>query len=83
VDAYSKYAASAMGAIATGENIFSAFLPLVTMNMHMTLGFQWASTLLALIPLVLFLAPSLVFISETENSCKEPLHEGSDVGRQS
>ncbi len=62
VDAYAKYAASAVGIIVTGENIFSAFLPLAAMSMYNTLGFQWASTLLALISLVLSFAPILFVV---------------------
>ncbi|KAJ5355333.1 uncharacterized protein N7496_012545 [Penicillium cataractarum] len=61
VDAYSNYAGSAMGAVATGENIFSAFLPLATMSMYGHLGPKWASTVLALIALVLSLIPTLMF----------------------
>lgn len=61
VDAYSDYAGSAMGSVAGGENIFSAFLPLATMSMYGELGLQWASTLLALISLVLSLVPTLMF----------------------
>ncbi|KAL4748381.1 hypothetical protein BDW72DRAFT_205657 [Aspergillus terricola var. indicus] len=62
VDAYSQYAGSAIGAVATGENIFSAFLPLATMSMYNDLGFQWASTLLAFVSLVLALVPTLMFV---------------------
>lgn len=62
VDSYSKYAGSVMGTVATGENIFSAFLPLATMSLYAVLGFQWASTLLALISLVLSLLPTLMFV---------------------
>ncbi|KAL4814527.1 major facilitator superfamily domain-containing protein [Aspergillus spinulosporus] len=62
VDAYSQYAGSAMGAVATGENIFSAFLPLATMRMYINLGLNWASTLLAVISLVLSLVPTLMFV---------------------
>ncbi|KAL4988499.1 aldehyde dehydrogenase family-domain-containing protein [Aspergillus falconensis] len=62
VDAYSQFAGSAIGAVATGENIFSAFLPLATMSMYDNLGFQWASTLLAFVSLVLALVPMLMFV---------------------
>ncbi|CAG7990050.1 unnamed protein product [Penicillium salamii] len=61
VDAYSDYAGSAMGSVAGGENIFSAFLPLATMSMYGNLGLQWASTLLAFVSLVLSLVPTLMF----------------------
>ncbi|KAL4802252.1 Aldehyde/histidinol dehydrogenase [Aspergillus unguis] len=61
VDAYSQYAGSAIGAVATGENIFSAFLPLATQSMYNTLGYNWASTLLAFVSLFLSLVPTLMF----------------------
>lgn len=72
VDAYSRYSGSAMGAVATGENIFSAFLPLATMSMYNHLGLQWASTLLALIALVLSLIPTLMFVWGKEVRHRSP-----------
>ncbi|RJE23736.1 multidrug transporter [Aspergillus sclerotialis] len=72
VDAYSQYSGSAMGAVATGEKIFSAFLPLATMSLYEHLGFQWASTLLALISLVLSLVPTLMFIWGREVRVRSP-----------
>ncbi|KAL4893616.1 major facilitator superfamily domain-containing protein [Aspergillus ambiguus] len=57
VDAYSKYAGTVMGTVAMGENTLSAFLPLATMSMYQTLGYQWASTLLGFISLLLVVAP--------------------------
>jgi MFS family permease len=66
VDAYSTYAGSAIGAVATGENLFSAFLPLATMSMYHTLGLNWASTLLGFISLVLALLPTLMFVGGRE-----------------
>ncbi|PWY77285.1 MFS multidrug transporter [Aspergillus sclerotioniger CBS 115572] len=57
VDAYSKYAGSACACFVVGENTVAAFLPLATSSMYNTLGFQWASTLLAFISLLLTLAP--------------------------
>ncbi|OOQ83365.1 putative MFS multidrug transporter [Penicillium brasilianum] len=62
VDAYSHYAGSAMGAVGTGENIFSALLPLATFSMYSNLGLNWASTLLAFISLALSLVPTLMFV---------------------
>jgi hypothetical protein len=62
VDAYSTYASSAIGAVATGENLFSALLPLATMSMYHTLGLNWASTLLGFISLVLAFLPTLMFV---------------------
>ncbi|CAG8909173.1 unnamed protein product [Penicillium egyptiacum] len=72
VDAYSQYASSAMGAVATGENLFSAFLPLATLRMYTSLGVQWASTLLAFISLVLSLVPTLMFVWGKEVRARSP-----------
>jgi MFS family permease len=62
-DAYaaSNYAGSAIGAVAFGENNVAAFLPLAAQSMYTNLGFQWASTLLAFLALLLGLAP-IVFV---------------------
>lgn len=57
VDAYAKYAASAIAGIAFLENFMAAFLPLATQSMYRTLGFHWASGLLAFIALVLSFIP--------------------------
>jgi MFS family permease len=57
VDAYAKYAASAVAGIAFLENIMAAFLPLATQSMYRKLGFQWASSLLAFVALVLSCIP--------------------------
>ncbi|KAF4232493.1 hypothetical protein CNMCM6457_004819 [Aspergillus fumigatiaffinis] len=62
VDAYSKYAGSAVGAIGLGENVFIAFLPMAAQSMYTNLGFQWASSLLGFVSLVLAFAPVAVFI---------------------
>ena len=56
-DAYAKYASSALAGIAMGENLVAAFLPLSTRIMYTTLGFQWASSLLGFIALVMTLIP--------------------------
>ena len=56
-DAYSKYAASASAAVCFGENIFAAFLPLAAQSMYTKLGFQWASSVLGFVALLLSFAP--------------------------
>jgi MFS family permease len=56
-DAYAKYAASASAAVCFGENLFAAYLPLASQSMYTTLGYQWASSLLALLALALSCAP--------------------------
>ncbi|EME47902.1 hypothetical protein DOTSEDRAFT_69738 [Dothistroma septosporum NZE10] len=62
-DAYAKsgYAGSAISAVAMGENIVAGFLPLAEASMYTNLGFQWASTLLAFLGLLVTLAP-VVFV---------------------
>jgi hypothetical protein len=56
-DSYAGFAASAIAAVAFGENVFAAFLPLAAKPMYVRLGYQWASSLLAFVALVLTLAP--------------------------
>lgn len=72
VDAYSKFAGSAVGAIGLGENIFVAFLPLAAQPMYTNLGFHWASSLLGFISLVLAFAPVAVFIWGKEIRARSP-----------
>src|ERR1700744_442797 len=57
VDAYAKYAGSAVAAIVLGENLFAAFLPLAAGSMYSNLGFRWASSLLGFLALGLSFAP--------------------------
>lgn len=59
-DEYAACAAGAIAAVAFGENLFAAFLPLATKPMYLRLGLQWASTLLALVALLLALAPIIL-----------------------
>ena len=59
-DSYSGYAASAIAAVAFGENTFAAFLPLAAKPMYIRLGSQWASSLLAFVALALTLAPTIL-----------------------
>lgn len=56
-DAYAGYAASAIAAVAFGENTFAGFLPLAAKPMYVRLGYPWASSLLAFIAVALTLAP--------------------------
>lgn len=59
-DSYSTYAASAIAAVAFGENVFAAFLPLAAKPMYDRLGYDWASSLLGFVGLALTLAPLLL-----------------------
>lgn len=64
-DAYGRYAGSAIAAVAFGENVFAAWLPLAASSMYTALGFQWASSLLGFVALILTLAPiGLVLIGD-------------------
>lgn len=57
---YAGFAASAIAAVAFGENLVAAFLPLATKAMYEDLGYQWASSLLGFFALVLTLAPIIL-----------------------
>ncbi|EGX90198.1 multidrug transporter [Cordyceps militaris CM01] len=60
-DSYSTFAASAIAAVAFGENFFAAFLPLAAKPMYERLGYDWASSLLGFVGLALTAAPVLLF----------------------
>lgn len=62
-DSYASHASSAISAVAFGENVFAALLPLATRDMYDRLGFQWASTLLAFAALALSFAPVVLVLS--------------------
>ncbi len=57
LDAYARYAASAIAGVAFLENLFAAFLPLATQSMYRVLGFSWASSLLGFVALALSYVP--------------------------
>lgn len=56
-DAYANNAGSAVAALAFLENLFSGFLPLAAQRMYSKLGFEWASSTLAFIALLLSVTP--------------------------
>ena len=60
-DAYEVYAASALAAAACTRSIFGASLPFAAKPMYNALGVHWASTLLALLALVMSAVP-FIFI---------------------
>lgn len=82
VDAYAKYAGSAIGIIATGENTLAAFLPLATMSMYSHLGLRWASTVLAFIALGLSFAPILVLVWGREIRARSPFMKEAMVEKR-
>lgn len=61
IDAYHKYAASAMAAASTCRSIFGAILPLAASPMFHHLGVNWGTSLLGFLSLVMTFIP-FVFI---------------------
>ncbi|KAE9964417.1 hypothetical protein EG328_010482 [Venturia inaequalis] len=61
-DSYASHASSAISAVAFGENVFAALLPLATRDMYDRLGFHWASTLLAFAALALSFVPVVLVL---------------------
>lgn len=58
-DAYSTVAASANASATISRSILGVLLPLASPRMYATLGVQWATTLLALLSLMLAVSPFL------------------------
>jgi len=73
VDAYGKYAASAIAGIAFLENFMAAFLPLATQSMYRTLGLQWASSLLGFVALGLSCIPVVLLRYGRRIRARSPL----------
>ncbi|RJE26774.1 resistance protein [Aspergillus sclerotialis] len=61
VDAYPKYAASAMAANSFARCLFSAVFPLFGTQMYENLGYQWATSLLAFLTVAMMPFPWLFF----------------------
>lgn len=71
-DAYEKYAASALSAASMGRNVFGAFLPLATPALYKNLSFQWASSLLGFIGLILSCVPILLLLKGEAIRARSP-----------
>jgi hypothetical protein len=61
VEAYPLYAASALAANAFVRCIFAGAFPLFGVQMYEKLGYQWATTLLALLTVAMLPFPFLFF----------------------
>ncbi|KAI6954089.1 hypothetical protein KC329_g18880, partial [Hortaea werneckii] len=61
VECYPLYAASALAANSFARSSFAAAFPLFGVQMYNTLGYQWASSLLAFIALAMTPFPILFF----------------------
>ena len=82
IDAYSKYAASALGAVGLVENTSIAFLPLAATAMYTNLGFQWASSLLAFMSLALVATPFAVLRWGKEIRSRSPFMKEAVIDRR-
>ena len=82
IDAYSKYAASALGAVGLVENASIAFLPLAATAMYTDLGFQWASSLLAFVSLALVATPFAVLKWGKEIRSRSPFMKEAIIDRR-
>ncbi|KAK5722898.1 hypothetical protein LTR17_014201 [Elasticomyces elasticus] len=79
--AASGYAGSAVSAVAAGENVVAAFLPLAAQSMYTNLGFQWASTLLALLAVLLSFAPVIFIVFGRRLRARSPfMRAGGQTG---
>ncbi|KAI9703096.1 MAG: hypothetical protein M1820_005968 [Bogoriella megaspora] len=81
-DAYSKFVASAYGAVGLVENTSLAFLPFAATAMYTNLGFQWASSLLAFVSLALVVTPFAVFRWGKEIRSRSPFMREAIIERQ-
>ncbi|KAH8696616.1 major facilitator superfamily domain-containing protein [Talaromyces proteolyticus] len=82
VDAYSKYAASALGAVGLIENISISFLPLAATAMYTDLGLHWASSLLAFVSLLLVSTPFVVLKWGKEIRSRSPFMKEAIIDRR-
>lgn len=82
IDAYSKYAASALGAVGLIENTSIAFLPLAATAMYTDLGFQWASSLLAFVSLTLVATPFAVLKWGKDIRSRSPFMKEAIIDRR-
>jgi len=75
-DAYTSFAGSAVAALAMGENVLAAWIPLSTPRMYRVLGPHWASSLLAFVALALSFVPVVLTIYGRQIRMKSNLMEG-------
>jgi len=82
IDAYSKYATSALGAVGLVENTSLALLPLAATAMYRGLGYQWASSLLAFVSLALVATPFAVLKWGKEIRSRSPFMKEAIIERR-
>lgn len=81
LDAYSRYAGSAVAALVLGEDIFAAFLPLATQSMYRNLGFRWASSLLGFLAIVISCASLCLIIWGRQLRARSPFMKEASIDR--
>ncbi|KAI1610646.1 major facilitator superfamily domain-containing protein [Exophiala viscosa] len=82
IDAYARYAGSAVAAVVLGENLFSAFLPLAAQPMYSNLDFRWASSLLGFLALGLSFAPVCILIWGRQLRARSPFMKEAVVEKR-
>lgn len=82
VYAASGYVGSAVSAVAAGESVVAAIVPLAAQSMYNRLGFHWASTLLALLAMLLSFAPVMFIFFGRQFRARSPFMQagGQMVG---
>ena len=81
LDAYSRYAGSAVAALVLGEDIFAAFLPLATQSMYRNLGFPWASSVLGFLAVVISCASLGLIIFGRRLRARSPFMKEATIDR--
>ncbi|KAK0929917.1 hypothetical protein LTR91_004796 [Friedmanniomyces endolithicus] len=80
--AASGYAGSAVSAVAAGENVVAAFLPLAAQSMYSQMGFQWASTLLGVLAVGLSFAPVVFIVWGRQFRARSPFMRAGGEGKE-
>ncbi|KAK0873381.1 hypothetical protein LTR87_012009 [Friedmanniomyces endolithicus] len=80
--AASGYAGSAVSAVAAGENVVAAFLPLAAQGMYGRLGFQWASTVLGVLAVGLSSAPVVFILWGRQFRARSPFMRAGGEGME-
>lgn len=81
LDAYSKYAGSAVAALVLGEDIFAAFLPLATQSMYKNLGFRWASSVLGFLAIAISCASLCLIVWGRQLRARSPFMKSATIDR--
>lgn len=82
VDAYARFAGSAVAAVVLGENLFSSFLPLAAKSLYGNLGYHWASSLLGFLALGLSCAPVCILIWGPQIRARSPFMKEAMVEKR-